>query len=215
MTHLQLLWFIQGGFFCAGTELALLICSNTKKEEAMLKLSNIRIDTRRKLLLRIAIAVFIMVLVSVPGLMTNGKADANSAGSNISCGHDSICKSIEGNEFDLILYSSMGSEMVILYSKDKIGDLMPKVDESYYARAKGTVKDAIYYLSRHADYGGFRFKKAKRSTGFIRSQVIDGLYVAIPEYMSVSDNEPPEYRFSLKDGKLTVRITPRVDMSND
>jgi len=181
----------------------------------MLKSSNIKHNSRRKYLIRIAIAVLIFVMVSVPGLMINGKADANSSGSNISCGSDSICRGIEDNEFDLILYSSLGSEMVILYSKDKIGDLMPEVDESYYSRAKGTVKDAIYYLSRHTEYSGFRFKKARRSTGFIRAQVIDGLYVAIPKYRSVSDNKPPEYRFSLKERKLTVRITPIVDMSND
>ena len=181
----------------------------------MFKLANIKNVYQERTIIRIVIAVVITALLSMPGLMNNGKVLADSTRSDISCGNDSICKSIKGNQFDLILYSSLGSEMVILYSADNIGDLNPKVRESYYSRAKGTVKDAIYYLSKHMEYRGFRFKKARKSTGFFKSEVIDGLYVAVPKYESVSDNRPPEYSFSEKNGRLTVSIRPIIRESNN
>ncbi len=171
--------------------------------------------TGRMTLLRVATAVFILALAGIPGSLAVANGQAHSSGSGISCGHDSICKSIEGEEFDLILYSSLGSETVILYKRDKTGEIVPLVPEAYYTEARGTVKDAIYYLSRHSDYNGFRFKKARKSTGFFKTQVVNGLYVAVPEYRLSSDHKPPEYRFSEKNGKLTVRLTPMIrDPSN-
>jgi len=181
----------------------------------MFKSKNIKYESQIRALIRIFLAVFIMTLVNIPGLMNNGNAVAQSTGSNITCGYDSICKSIEGNEFDLILYSSLGSEMVILYTGDTVKNLTPKVPESYYSRSQGTVKDAIYYLSTHSNYSGFRFKKARKSTGFLSSRVIEGLYVVVPEYRHDGGHRPPEYSFSEKNGNLTVRITPVAYMSND
>jgi hypothetical protein len=176
---------------------------------------NIRYESQIRAMIRVSLAVFIMTLVSIPGLMNNGNAVAKSTGSNITCGYDSICKSIEGNEFDLILYSSIGSEMVILYNKDKIGDLIHKIPESYYARAKGTVKDAIYYLSKNTYYNGFRFKKARKSTGLFRSKVITDVYVVLPKYAGTGEIDAPMYSFSEKNGKIRVRITPVVNMSGE
>ena len=181
----------------------------------MLKSANISHALKERMLFRIVISVFIVALLSTPGLMSNGKVLANAAGHDISCGGDTICNSIEGNEFDLILFSSAGSEMVILYNESTIGRIVPNVSESYYSKAKGTVKDVIYYLSRHTEYSGFKFKKARKSTGLFRSEVLDGVYVALPEYASMSDNRPPEYSFSDKDGTLTVRIKAVVEMSGN
>ena len=117
----------------------------------MLKSANISHALKERMLFRIVISVFIVALLSTPGLMSNGKVLANAAGHDISCGGDTICNSIEGNEFNLILFSSAGSEMVILYNESTIGRIVPNVSESYYSKAKGTVKDVIYYLSRHTE----------------------------------------------------------------
>jgi hypothetical protein len=105
-----------------------------------------------------SIIIFVMVLVSAPGLVKNGIAGADSAGSGISCGHDSLCNTLADKDFEMILYSATGSEMVVLFSKNEIGDIVPRVPESYYSRAAGTVKDAIYYLSRNHNYAGFKFR---------------------------------------------------------
>ena len=175
----------------------------------MFKSSDIRNAYKERVLIRIVMAVFIMTM-SVPGFVTIGNSEAYAAGSIITCGHDSICNSITGREFDLILYSSLGSEMVVLYSRDKIGELTLSVPESYYSRKRGNVRDAIYYLSRHSDYSGFRFRKARKKTGFFSSKIIDGLYVAIPKYRNEGNARPPEYSFSEKNGELRIRISPVI-----
>ena len=169
---------------------------------------------QKRVLVRISIIIFVMALVSAHGLVKNGIADSGSEGSGMLCGYDSLCNTPVDKEFEMILYSAAGSEMVVLYSKNEIGDIVPEVPKSYYHRAKGTVEDAIYYLSRNYDYTGFKFRRAKKSTGVFRTEIIKGVYVAVPKYRLPSDHRPPEYRIADKNGKLTVSIKPFIRSSN-
>ncbi len=172
-------------------------------------------STQRRMFVRIAIAMLMMFLISAPGLIMKANAEADSAHSNISCGYDSICNNISEREFDLILYSSLGSEMVILYNREKAETVVAGTSEKYYSKSTGNVRNAIYFLSRHSEYTGFKFRQARKSTGLFSTKVVEGVYVAVPQYTNNSENRPPEYRFTEKDGKLTVRIRPVIrPMSN-
>lgn len=181
----------------------------------MCESTNIIHAFQKRALIRIAIAVIIMAMVSIPGLMTIGYAEANSAGTSVSCGHNSKCKSIEGKSFELIAYSSLGSEMVILYSKSEVGEITIKGSETNYSKTEGTVLDAIYYLSRHSDYDGFTIRNARKSTGLFRSEVIANVYIVLPNYTGTGEIDTPRYSFKEKDGKIRVRITPVAEMSGD
>lgn len=189
--------------------------TSKKEKEVMNKSINIRHHAQRRMLVRIAVSMLMMFLISAPGLMIEANAEADSAHSKITCGYDSICNTISEREFDLILYSSLGSEMVILYSREKVEAVVADASEKYYSRSTGNVRDAIYFLSRHTDYTGFKFRQARKSKGLFSSKVVNGVYVAVPEYRSEGDHKSPEYRFTEKDGKLTVRIRPVIrPMSN-
>ncbi len=170
---------------------------------------------QRSIFVKISMAMLVMLLISAPGLIMKSNAEADSAHSSITCGYDSICNTISEREFDLILYSSLGSEMVILYSREKAETVVADTSEKYYSKSTGNVRDAIYFLSRHSDYTGFKFRHARKSTGLFSTKVVEGVYVAVPQYTNNSENRPPEYRFTEKDGKLTVRIRPVIrPMSN-
>ena len=121
------------------------------------------------------------------------------------CGEDKYC-GIKGEKFDSIYYSNGLTGLVVLYDKDKVGDVRPWVSEKQYRKGKGTVVDAIEYLKSDQGYAGFKLVKGKKSTGFFRSEVVDGLYVVVPKHWMTSITRAPEFRFSEKNGKITLYI---------
>jgi hypothetical protein len=123
------------------------------------------------------------------------------------CGKDKYC-GIKGKSFDAIFYSAQGmTGLVILYDKVKVGAIKAWVSETKYREGRGTVEDAIYFLSGDQKNAGFRVVKGKKSTGFFRSEVVDGLYVVVPKHAITSHTRAPEFRFVEKGGKITLHIT--------
>jgi len=123
-----------------------------------------------------------------------------------SCGRNRLCKDLEGKGFDQIRYSSMGSELVVLYDMKKHGEVTLFSSEKTYTRAKGTVNDAIDFLSSHSEYRGFRIVRARKTTGWFRAETIDGMYIIEPQYVMPNENKAPYHNISEKDGKFTVYL---------
>jgi hypothetical protein len=126
-----------------------------------------------------------------------------------SCRGIKLCVSLEGEDFDMIMYASMGSQMVILYDKNTSGEIYPTSMASLYDRSRGSVNDAIVFLSRNPDYSRFTIRKASISTGWFTSEKLDSVYVLLPRY-ALREAEAPEYVFFEKEGRLRVRIKPKV-----
>ena len=99
--------------------------------------------------------------------------------------------------------------MVILYDKNKTGEIYPASMQSLYDRSRGTVNDAVLFLSQNPDYDRFIIRKAKKSTGWFTAETLDSIYLILPRYKH-GETEAPEYSFYDKDGKLRVRIRPIV-----
>ena len=157
----------------------------------------------------IAVCVALGLIIGVVSV-TGTDAYAGSA----ACGKDRYC-GIKGKSFDAIFYSAQGvSGLVVLYDKGKVGDIRAWVSEKQYRKGKGTVQDAVDYLRSGSEYAGFKVVKGKKSTGFFRSEVVDGLYVVVPKHEMTSVSRAPEYRFSEKGGKLTLYIKD-FDMNDD
>ena len=148
-------------------------------------------------------------LVSIIFLIGNAHAMSGKPYAPESCRGVQLCESLEGKQFDLIKYSSMGSEMVILYDKNKTGEIYPTSMQSLYDRSRGTVNDAVLFLSQNPDYDRFIIRKAKKSTGWFTAEALDSVYLILPRYKH-GETEAPEYSFYDKDGKLRVRIRPIV-----
>ena len=121
------------------------------------------------------------------------------------CGKDKYC-GIKGKSLDAIFYSAQDSGLVVLYDKGMVGDIRVWVAETRYRKGKGTVEDAIYFLRGDQGYAGVQVVKGSKSTGFFRSEVVDGLYVVVPKHAMTSLSRAPEYRFSEKGGKITLYI---------
>jgi hypothetical protein len=126
-----------------------------------------------------------------------------------SCGGIKLCVSLEGKDFDMIRFASMGSEMIILYDKNKTGEIYPTTIASLYDRSRGTVNDAIVYLSKHPDYYRFTIRKTSKSTGWFTSERLESVYVLLPRY-NIGEAFAPDYYFFEKEGKLRVWIKPIV-----
>ena len=150
----------------------------------------------------IAVCIALGLIIGVVSV-TGTDAYAGAA----TCGKDKYC-GIKGKSFDAIFYSTQGmTGLVILYDKVKVGAIKAWVSETKYREGRGTVEDAVYFLRGDQDYAGFKVVKGKKSTGFFRSEVVDGLYVVVPKHEMTSVTRAPEYRFSEKGGKLTLYIT--------
>ena len=157
----------------------------------------------------IAICIALGLIVGVVSV-TGTDAYAGAA----TCGKDKYC-GIKGKSFEAIYYSSNFSGLVVLYDKGKVGDIIAWASETQYRKGKGTVEDAIYFLSSDLGYAGFKVVKGKKSTGFFRSEVVDGLYVVVPKHWMTSITRAPEFRFSEKDGKITLYIKDYEDREKD
>ena len=157
--------------------------------------------------------VFI-IIVSLATL-TAGNAQALLRGSGGLCGRDALCKTLEGKELDLIKYYSMGSVLVVLYDSGKVGDLTLFVPEFDYSKGRGTISDAVDFLGGIPEISGFAVLKGKRSAGWFKTEVIEGVYVVKPQYEVASEYLAPDYRFSDKGGKIIMYILPLYRQSDD
>lgn len=129
------------------------------------------------------------------------------------CDRDTLC-GIGGKTFDAIYYSSGVSGLVVLYDTSKVGTLKPWVSETQYRKGTGTVEDAIAFLRSDSDYAGYWVVKGQKSTGFFRSEVVDGLYVVVPKHSLISSTRAPDFRFVDKGGTLVLYIRD-FDIGNE
>lgn len=158
---------------------------------------------------RICLKHVLFFLVSILFLVKNANSMSGKPYTPESCRGVTLCESLEGKEFDLIRYSSMGSELIILYDKNQTGQIYPTSMQSLYDRSRGTVNDAILYLSHNPDYDRFIIRKARKSTGWFTAEALDSVYLILPRY-NLGEIEAPEYSFFEKDNKLRVRIIPVI-----
>jgi hypothetical protein len=154
---------------------------------------------------RLSIAVCVTLGVVLGAATIAGIHTQAYAGSG-ACERDTKC-GIGGKTFDAIYYSARESGLVVLYDKGMVGTLKPRVSEKQYTKGTGTVDDAITFLMSDPYYVGYRVAKGKKSTGFFRSEAVDGLYVVEPRYEVMSNTRAPSYRFVEKDGTITLYIT--------
>ena len=162
------------------------------------------------------IPLMIITLITVFSLVPYANAMSGKPDPPGSCRGYTLCTSLEGKDFDMIKFASMGSELIILYDKNKSGEISPTSMASLYDRSSGTVNDAIFYLSQNPDYDRFIIRKARKSTGWFKSEDIDSVYLVLPKYKQ-GPADTPEYSFFDKNGKLSVRIRPivRTHISGD
>jgi hypothetical protein len=153
----------------------------------------------------------IFILITVISLVPYADAMSGKPYSPESCKGVQLCESLEGKEFDMIKYSAMGSELIILYDKNKSGEIYPTSMQSLYDRSRGTVNDAVLYLSQNPDYDRFIIRNARKSKGLFKTEDLDSVYIILPRY-NTGEIEAPEYSFFEKEGKLRVRIRPIVRM---
>lgn len=157
--------------------------------------------------------VFSIIVILIA--LTTGNAQALLRSSRGLCGRDALCKTLEGKELDLIKYYSMGSVLVVLYDSKKVGDLTLFVPEFDYSKERGTIGDAIDFIGRIPEISGFTVLTGKRSAGWFKTEVIEGVYVIKPQYEVMSEYLAPDYRFSDKDGKIIMHITPLYRQRDD
>ncbi|MBI5674513.1 MAG: hypothetical protein HZC48_01630 [Nitrospirae bacterium] len=158
--------------------------------------------------------IIFSIIVSVIAL-TAGSAQAHLRSSGGLCGRDALCKILEGKEFGLIKYYSMGSVLVILYDSGKFSGLTLFVPEADYRKERGTISDAVDFLEDIPEISGFTVLKGKRSAGWFKTEVIEGVYVIKPQYEVTSEYRAPDYRFSDKGGKIIMYITPTYRQRDD
>ena len=157
--------------------------------------------------------VFSIIVILIA--LSAGNAQALLRSSGGLCGRDALCKTLEGKEFDLIKYYSMGSVLVVLYDSVKVGDLTLFVPEFDYSKGRGTISDAVDFLKGVPEMNGFAVLKGKKSAGWFKTEVIEGVYVVKPQYEVVSEYQAPDYRFSDKGGKIIMYIIPLYRQSDD
>jgi hypothetical protein len=172
-------------------------------------------DFNRRVIIKCLAAGVVIITIAGLNLFTGGSAEAFTGKDTGSCGKDTVCQSLEGKEFDLIMYSFQESELVVLYDKSIVGEITPFARESNYRSEKGTINDALAFLGGHVDYEGFRIRKGRKSTGWFKTEDMEGVYVVEPRYNMSSNNEKPRYNFTEKEGKIRLYITPMYDMERE
>jgi hypothetical protein len=151
----------------------------------------------------------IFILITVISLVPYADAMSGKPYSPESCRGIQLCESLEGKEFDMIRYSFGGSELIILYDRSKSGEIYPTSMQSLYDRSRGTVNDAVLYLSQNPDYDRFIIRSGWKSTGWFKTEDLDSVYLILPRYYS-GEIEAPEYTFFEKEGKLKIWIRPVI-----
>ena len=155
------------------------------------------------MVLRLSAAVCV-ALGLIIGIVSSTGTEAYAGAAT--CDKDRYC-GIQGKSFESIYYSSNFSGLVVLYDKGKVGDIRVWVSEKQYREGKGTVQDAVYFLRGDQEYAGFKVVKGRKSTGFFKGEVVDGLYVVVLKHEMTSIARAPRYWFSEKGGKITLYIT--------
>lgn len=141
-------------------------------------------------------------------LFANEDAEAFQLKGGGSCRGNELCQSLEGKQFELIKYSSMRSELVILYDRDKTGDISVRAHKSSYKKEKGTINDALRFLSGHTDYKRFKIRQGRKTLGWFNSELLDGVYVLEPVYVRPKEIKAARYSFTEKEQKIEVFIRP-------
>lgn len=170
------------------------------------KKNNYRPD-RRELMKYVTAGIVLSTFVGL-FLFANEDAEAFQVKGGGSCRGNELCQSLEGKEFDLIKYSSMRSELVILYDRDKTGDISVRAHKSSYKKEKGTINDALRFLSGHTGYHRFKIRQGRKSLGWFSSELLDGVYVLEPVYISSNEFRAARYSFMEREQRIEVVIRP-------
>ncbi len=151
----------------------------------------------------------------IPGILPSDNAEALVLQVASNCGKHQLCQSLEGTQFDLIKYSNRGVNIVVLYNGDRTGDISFNYSKKSYVIERGTVNDAIRFVSDHSYYWGFSLSQARKSTGFFKSEEIDGMYILKARYESSYEEMTPRVTITEKDGKIKVHITHERNDNNE
>ncbi len=184
------------------------------KREVVMKISMMNKLNMKGFVIGLAVGIFLIVSVS-PGLLTNDKAEALVLQAATNCGKNQLCKSLEGTQFDLVRYANRGVNIVILYDRSSTGDISFNYSERTYSIVRGTVNDAVRYVSNHSYYAGFSIRQARKSTGFLKSEDIAGMYLMKVRYDNSYEERTPRVTISEKDGKIKVRIAHDRNETNE
>ena len=169
---------------------------------------------RKGFLIGLAVGILLIATVS-PGLLPNDKAEALVLQVATNCGKHQLCQSLQGIQFDLIKFSNQGVNIVVLYDRSSTGDIAFNYSEKSYSIERGTVNDAIRYVSDHSYYVGFSLRQAKKITGFLKSEEIAGMYLMKVRYSNSYEERTPGVTISEKDGKIKVRIAHDRNETNN
>ncbi len=149
------------------------------------------------------------LIIFIAGILFMSGAEAEYVhGKKMSCGNDELCQSIEGKEFDMILFSEFGSELVVLYDKRVIGNMNIAISGSPYREEMGTVLDAVHFLAKTSEYIMFTTSRAIKSVGWFGSERINNMYIVRPIYDRSYHGRSAKYVIRDRDGVLELRIKP-------
>lgn len=141
-------------------------------------------------------------------LILSIEAAAYEYGKKVSCGSDMLCQSIEGKEFNMVLFSEFGSELAVLYDAAQVGPVTIAISGATYRVEKGTIIDAVHFVSHTSEYRTFTTSRAIKSVGWFGSERIDGMYIVTPVYDHKYSSDAAKYVIRGRDGKLELRIKP-------
>ncbi len=147
-------------------------------------------------------------------LIMSADAGEYEYGKKLTCGSDVLCQSIEGEEFDMILFSEFGSELAVIYDRSKVGNINIVISGSPYSEAKGTVLDAVRFLAKISEYRTFTLFRAIKSVGWFGGERIDGMYIVKPVYNDAYENDAAKYVIRDRGG-IELRIVPVYDFGRD
>jgi hypothetical protein len=136
-------------------------------------------------------------------------------GKKMTCGSDVLCQSIEGEEFNMILFSEFGSELAVIYDRSKVGKIDIVISGSPYREEIGTVLDAVRFLSKISEYRTFTVSKARKSVGWFGAERIEGMYIVRPIYSDHYLNDAAKYVIRDRRGELELRIKPVYSFGRD
>ena len=167
-----------------------------------------RFTDTRKLTVRLT-----FILIGVLILFPAAKADARVT--EVSCRNNALCQSIEGKDFNMILFSEFGSALAIIYDKSTVGDINIAISGSPYREEMGTVIDAIRFLTGISEYRTFTVSRAIKSVGWFGYERIDGMYIVRPVYDATYESRAAKYVITGRDGEIELRITPVYSFETD
>jgi len=166
------------------------------------------IGSNGSVLMKCAAACVVLCIVAGLIIFLSERTEAFTETGSEPCRGDRLCQSLKAKEFDLIKYSSMGSQLVILYDRDKTGDISVRIGRDSCTKEKGTIYDALRFLQAHPDYKSFMIRRGRKTVSWFRAEVMDGVYVVEPEYLLSFENSAPRYNFSDSENMIEVFIRP-------